>query len=532
MRVLIVGGTGVFGARLAELLVRDGHDLTLAARNFRRAQRLASKLGCAAMRLDRQGDLTGVAGFDVVVDAAGPFSTDDKDPYRLALAALKAGQHYLDLSDNAAFCAGIRSLDAEARAAGRAAISGLSTVPALSSAAVRALSAGARPEVIESAILPGNRSPRGLAVMRSILMQAGRPMPVWRGGAWETVSGWSQPKSYDLPQGLQRQAWQIEVPDQRLFPDHFGADSVAFRAGLELAVMRYGLAAFAYLRRWVPVPINGFVLGIFKLGADLLAPFGSGRGGMSVMVITNGERRFWRMLAEGGDGPYVPAIAIRALLRRGEFPVGAQPALEVISLAEAEGAMGDLSVTTEVVSEPVQAIFPRVLGASFDDLPEVVRATHQTSDLSRWQGQASVRRGRSLWSRFLGWVFGFPAQAAHIDVEVVKTVSGDSEHWHRRFGGRLFSSVLTRTPAGMTERFGPFTFLLGLRVSEGALHFPVRSARLGPLPLPRWLLPVSIAREHERDGRFCFDVKLLTPLTGDLLVHYQGQLAPAERAKI
>ena len=74
-------------------------------------------------------------------------------------------------------------------------------------------------------------------------------------------------------------------------------------------------------------------------------------------------------------------------------------------------------------------------------------------------------------------------------------------------------------------------FYSGLTVEEAALHFPVKSARVGPLPLPRWLLPVSIAREYEQGGRFCFDVKLHAPVTGDLLVHYQGQLSPVPRAE-
>lgn len=45
-----------------------------------------------------------------------------------------------------------------------------------------ALTGSDKPQVIETAILSGNRSPRGLSVMTSILSQVGRPMPVWREG--------------------------------------------------------------------------------------------------------------------------------------------------------------------------------------------------------------------------------------------------------------------------------------------------------------------------------------------------------------
>lgn len=527
MKVLILGGYGVFGARLARLLVRDGHQVTVAGRDAAKAQRLAGELGCAAVPMDRQRDLHLLAGHQVVVDAAGPFHAYGDDPYHLPRAAIAAGLHYLDLADNAAFCAGIAALDGEARAAGVCVLSGLSSVPALSSAAVRALVGDEMPQLIETAILPGNRSPRGISVMTSILTQTGRPIQVWRGGRWAETTGWSEPRCYLLPGGLIRQGWQIEVPDQLLFPAHFGAASVQFRAGLELAVMRYGLAAFAALRRWLPIPVSPFVVRGFKLAADLLAPFGSGRGGMSVMVTLGQERRFWRLLAEEEDGPFIPAIATRALLRRAVLPVGARPALEAITLAEAEAAMSDLRVRTERASEPAMALFPRVLGADFDALPEGIRATHRTVDICHWRGRSSVQRGGSRWSRFLARLFGFPPECADIEVEVTKTVTAKGETWQRRFGTRLFRSRLAASAQGMTESFGPFTFRLGLKVEAGALHYPVVSGRLGPLPLPGWLMPVSIACEHVIDDRFCFDVKILAPATKGLLVHYRGWLAEA-----
>ncbi|WP_246156788.1 DUF4166 domain-containing protein [Aquicoccus porphyridii] len=150
-----------------------------------------------------------------------------------------------------------------------------------------------------------------------------------------------------------------------------------------------------------------------------------------------------------------------------------------------------------------------------------------TADVSRWQGHSSVRRGTSLWSRLLGQAFGFPAAGDQIPVEVTKTVTDSGEAWQRTFGARIFRSHLAATPHGMTERFGPFTFILGLTVENGVLHYPVDAGRLGPLPLPRWLLPSSEAREYVEGGVFRFDVKLRAPLTGDLLVHYQGTLTPA-----
>ncbi|MEH6654288.1 saccharopine dehydrogenase NADP-binding domain-containing protein [Loktanella salsilacus] len=181
VKVLLLGGYGVFGARLAKFLVIDGHDVCIAGRSLRAAQTCAAELGCRAIQMDRSLDLGALTAHDVVIDAAGPFHTYGDDPYRLARAAIAAGVHYLDLADDAGFCAGIAALDTDARAAGVCVLSGLSSVPALSSAAVRALAGGEVPSVIDTAILPGNRAPRGLSVMQSILSQAGRPMPLWHG---------------------------------------------------------------------------------------------------------------------------------------------------------------------------------------------------------------------------------------------------------------------------------------------------------------------------------------------------------------
>src|SRR5262249_61234186 len=124
-------------------------------------------------------------GARVVVDAAGPFQAYGSDPYRLARFCIENGISYLDLSDDAAFTAGIAQLDAAAVAAGCFVLSGVSSVPAISAAAVRALSEGlSELSVIGTALVPGSRAPRGRSVVGSVLSQAGEPRCVWRGGLW------------------------------------------------------------------------------------------------------------------------------------------------------------------------------------------------------------------------------------------------------------------------------------------------------------------------------------------------------------
>lgn len=524
MKVLVIGGTGAFGARLCDLLARDGVEVTIASRHKPETSELA---GFAHVVFDRNAALEGFEAYSVIVDAAGPFHAYGDDPYRVPKAAIAAGAHYFDLCDNADFCQGIKSLDTAAKVAGVCVYSGMSSVPAISSAAVDALRAGQRPLMIESAILPGNKAPRGRAVVESILNQAGRDYVETLGGRAVEVQSWSDPRWYDLDQYM-RQGWRIEVPDQRLFPDHFNCPNVSFRAGLELGVMRYGLAAFASLRGYLKFSVRPWMVRALMFGAKALAPFGTDQGGMIVDVTVQDGANFrgkrWMMRAKGGDGPYTPAIAVRAACRDlGAVPIGAGPALSIIPLDKIEACFSDLDIETENCLFDVTPAFKQVLGVEFDKLPDAIKATHDAVTRRVYKGRASVTRGRGLQARVAALLFGFPASTPDIDVEVVKSPTADGEVWLRRFGSCTFRSHLRPTPRGMSETFGLLKFDLDLQVAENRLHFPVKGGRIFGLPIPKAMLPQSIASEEAVDGRFQFDVLLKAP-TGATLVHYRGWL--------
>ncbi len=531
MRIAVIGGAGVFGARLVRLLVWDGHEVLICGRRAAPVAALATEVGGRALVLDRAGDLAPLwaAVPQAVVDAAGPFHAYG-DAYRLARAAVAARVHYLDFCDDAAFCAGISALDSAARAAGVFVLSGVSSVPALSSAAVGALAHGmSEIDTIDCAILPGNRAHRGRAVVESILAPAGLPLDVVIDGQRTRARSWSCPRRYVLGPGIERVGYRIEVPDQRLFPAAFGARTVEFRAGLELAVMNRGLGALSWLRGLLGFGMARWIVGLVRLGAAGLAPFGTDVGGMVVSVTGRAEgvwvRRRWRLVARRGQGPFVPAVAARAILRApGGVAPGARAAVGVVTLADAEAAMADLAVTCAQDASEVRPLFLAVLGAAFADLPTEVQAAHDHAGPRRFAGRASVERGQRVMARLIGWAFRFPAATGDVAVEVLKVPVPGGEDWERRFGARRFRSALRRSPTGATERFGPFTFDLGLKVKDGALHFPVTGARCLGLPLPRWSWPRSVTREYADGGQFRFDVALHAPV-GGLIVRYRGWLA-------
>ncbi|KJZ19753.1 SDR family oxidoreductase [Loktanella sp. S4079] len=532
MRIIVLGGYGVFGAKLVELLTRDKHEVIVAGRSAEKAEALAAQYGAGHVAVDRTGDLMALWALnpDLIVDAAGPFHAYGDDPYAFAKACVGQGVNYLDLCDDPSFCAGITTLDRQARAAGVFALSGASSVPAISSAVVAALSQDTDEiDTISTAILPGNRAPRGRSVVSSILNQCGETFDVVTDGTSTPIRSWSRPEMFDLGQGIRRRGWVIEVPDHRLFADAFGARSVQFRAGLELGIMNWSLAVLSWLRGKWPFRVPNALVGIALKVSKMLYPFGTDVGGMSVAVSVRSGRdwqlRNWRLVAKEGDGPFIPAVAARTIARdMAQIEPGARPAIAEVPLDALEAAMADLAVTTEIVTHEQIPIFPQHLGSQFDQLAPQVRALHSTYGIRRWAGRAKVKRGTSMFARLLAKILGFPPAHDDMPVSVTITPENGQERWERDFAGDQFVSHLRVQNGHMTERFGPLTFDIGLHVDHGQLVFPVTRGRCGPIPLPKFALPRSVAREFEDSGKFHFDVALYAPFTGALIVHYQGWL--------
>ena len=129
--------------------------------------------------------------------------------------------------------------------------------------------------VVGSAILPGNRAPRGLSVVRAIVGQAGQPLRLWRGGRWERARAWSDLKRFSLAAGgteplPTRLGSIIGAPDLLLFPKRYGARSVFFHAGLELKLMHLGLWLLAWPMRLGIVRSIAPIAGTLKWVADRL----------------------------------------------------------------------------------------------------------------------------------------------------------------------------------------------------------------------------------------------------------------------
>lgn len=359
-RVVLVGGAGVFGQRLARLLAQSGgFDLVIAGRDREKAAIVARSLGAEAVVMDRgTANAEQIAALrpDAVVDCSGPFSKDGEEPYRLAEAALSAGANYLDIADGRDFVVGIGALDGIARGAGKFALAGASTTPALSSAVCDELLRGwLRVDSVEIGVTPGNRAPRGLAVVRSILSYAGRPIRVFRNGGWGTEPGWGLLKRTDISHNLKGRWLSLcDTPDLELFPTRYRVtDSVIFRGGLELSLLHLSLSAASQFVRLRMLPSLSLFAEAARDIADLMIGFGTDRGGMIVEVkgLDAGNApvtRTWALVAEGGDGPNIPVLAAYACLNKMDrIAPGARPCMGEITLNDFEALFKSFRIRTE-----------------------------------------------------------------------------------------------------------------------------------------------------------------------------------------
>ncbi len=194
--------------------------------------------------------------------------------------------------------------------------------------------------------------------------------------------------------------------------------------------------------------------------------------------------------------------------------------------------MSKLLTSGKAYELPAEPLFKSALGERWWQIPAAVRQLHMIVDRHSFSGLAKVERGSSLIARVAAALFGFPPAGVNVPLVVTKTRTQRGEIWERNFGGRVFRSYLTPSarPYHYKERFWAFTYEQELPIVDGAMYLPVkRGWFLGCIPLPKLFLPGSVSKEFEIDGQFHFDVGLMAPFTGDLIVRYSGSVTPESK---
>jgi hypothetical protein len=363
IRVLILGAYGFFGSRISAALARNPRvSLLLAGRDVEKATALAYQLGLTAehaRRVDaddpRLATLLRKLGVNLLIHTAGPFQQQD---YHVAQAAIEARCHYLDLADGRAFVEGISRLDAAARAAQVAVVSGVSSLPALSSAVVDAyLPQFSRLDSIRIGISSGALVP-GIATVRGIFGYVGKPIRTLRDGHWIEVRGWLDRQAHEFAHPVgPRMFGACDVPDLALLPVRFpGVKTVSFHAGFASSTGHRLVELLARQVQSGRMQSAASFAGMFYFVARRAQFLVSDTGGMYVKLAgLDDEGRpqalTWTLLAFENHGPHIPCAPAIALT--GKMAAGFTPP------AGATGCVGLL--TLDEILEPLKGLRIREL---------------------------------------------------------------------------------------------------------------------------------------------------------------------------
>ncbi len=358
MKILIIGGYGNFGKRLAKsLLEHYDHQIIIAGRSKACAEKAQQEL---MQEYNRSADIVVLdvlssnlsqifsnLKLDIVVNASGPFQfQSESNGYQVARACLNSNCHYIDLADDRKFVSEFSSsLDRLAKDKGLVMVSGASTVPSLSSAVIdHYASQFSKLESINFGISPGNRTERGAATVASILSYTGKPVETLIDGKWQKVLGWQDLCLYDFG-GLLGKRWMsnCDIPDLALLPERYpDLKTVRFQAGLEVSLLHVGLWFLSFFSRIGLVKNWNRYSSILSRMSEWFADLGSDSGGMFIElkgVGQNGERNNvnWQIIAEDGVGPNIPTIAAEIMIQKiskGKIAKGAKPCMGLLNLTE------------------------------------------------------------------------------------------------------------------------------------------------------------------------------------------------------
>jgi hypothetical protein len=369
MKILILGGYGTFGGRLAQLLASNVQlTLLIAGRSKNKAvefvRHLESGAQSMAVVFDRNAEIQPqleAAAPDLVIDATGPFQLYGDDPYRVVKACIALSINYMDFSDASDFVKGISQFDAEAKAANIFMLSGVSSFPILTAAVTRNITRDlVTIKSITGGIAPSPYAKVGLNVIKAITSYAGKPVKLVRDGGISFGYGMIDNCRYVIrPSGVKPlpsiRFSLVDVPDLQVLPELWSdLEQVWMGAGPVPEVLHRMLNAFAWLVRLKILPSLVPFAPLFHRVLSILR-WGEHRGGMFVEVQgidTRGKKvtRSWHLIAEGDDGPFIPAMALVAVINRclnnRNPPNGARPGTEDLELEDYDRLFNERKITT------------------------------------------------------------------------------------------------------------------------------------------------------------------------------------------
>jgi hypothetical protein len=397
-------------------------------------------------------------------------------------------------------------------------------------------------ESVRGGIAPSPYAGIGLNGMKAVVSYAGGPIKLTRGGEVIEVKGLTESMRYTIaPPGylpLRNIHFSlVDVPDLQVIPaENATITDIWMGAGPIPEFLHRVLNVLATLRAFFRLPSFEIFSPIFYRVLNLMK-YGEHRGGIFVEASGTFEgkpvTRSWHLLAEGDDGPFIPSMAIEALIRKwydGTSPEsGARPATQVLSLSDYDTLFESRTIYAGM-REDTRAdvsLYQHLLGSAYDDLPQQVKRLHAGEGTTMWRGQASVKRGSGVFANIMAVLLGFPKSTESTPVTVSFHRGAKGETWQRTFGKYKFSSFQARGKGRnvhlLTERFGVITAALALVIKDESLYLIPRRVSFLGIPMPKLFLPSGESFECETDGVFNFNVTIKVPVLG-LIVAYKGWL--------
>ncbi|WP_340054111.1 saccharopine dehydrogenase family protein [Pseudomonas sp. JAI120] len=358
LRVMVIGGYGNFGSIICRHLAgAPGIELVVSGRHPQKLQGKVDALKTSSGRVCESwcGDAmaAGFAGvlqsmdIQLVIHTGGPFQGQS---YAVAQHCIDAGVNYCDLSDCRTFVNGVGVLDAKARQAGVAVLSGCSSVPTLSSAIIdRYRYRFMRIDTIEHGISSSAKMP-GLSTIEGVLAYAGKPIKQLKQGQVHEVLGWQDLTLRRMPQLGTRVLANVDVPDMDIFAGRYGAHTLRFKAGAGLklgGVANYLLAQA--LRMGIVRDHLAWAARLHRLGT-WFERLGDGKSAMYIDVQGLGMHGqplslAVQLTALEDKGPEIPscaAVALATKMAHGYVPEpGARPCVGEISVDEYMAAINE-----------------------------------------------------------------------------------------------------------------------------------------------------------------------------------------------
>ncbi|MDG1286907.1 MAG: saccharopine dehydrogenase NADP-binding domain-containing protein [Rickettsiales bacterium] len=316
MRVLILGGYGVFGKRIAEALASEGNlTLIIAGRSVGKARRFADTLGVEAVYIDIYQNLKAAleeVNPHIIINCCGPFQGQD---FTVFEQCMSQGIHYIDLADGRDYVAQFVQKDKQAKDGNMMAFTGASTVPAISSAIIDSLLETDFSEihVLDYGVTPGNQTERGVATVAAILSYVGKSFLTLVEGEKNSIWGWQDLKRVTYPFIGKRWMANCDIPDLDFFQARYPTlKTIRFFAGLELSILHLGLWLVSWPVRWRWLSSLTPFASLCRTISLWFYPLGSQNGGMHLHAKgIDRENRAkavqWYLIAKEGHGPYIPA---------------------------------------------------------------------------------------------------------------------------------------------------------------------------------------------------------------------------------